>query len=240
MAKTKVKKETLSLDEEMLMWTSYRYCIGRKTYVNSLAPYIGQKYYNLLSDARAEHAATDIRQCIADCLRFHKPSFEYEGTVDRDDRNALVDYVMWINENVTSKNDLFNTEKIVCYKDGYGEKYDKKYDVHTRGKEWTHIFESDFEDLVIWETLASLFDRKHHKMITVKYDGKVEEIRCFETIEKAYAPVPDNPGFVRPVEWKWRKCWKSVNSFLTLGENAGSLNEEYIVEIKDAETEERN
>ena len=35
--KTKKQQEKCSMDEEMLMWTSYRYCIGRKTYVSSLA-----------------------------------------------------------------------------------------------------------------------------------------------------------------------------------------------------------
>ena len=38
------KKTQLSLDEEMLFWTSYRYCIGRHTYVNSLAEYMAKKY----------------------------------------------------------------------------------------------------------------------------------------------------------------------------------------------------
>ena len=35
--------------EEMLMWTSYRYAIGRKTYVSCLAHEIPQHYYEKLS-----------------------------------------------------------------------------------------------------------------------------------------------------------------------------------------------
>ena len=54
--------KTITLDEEMLMWTSYRYCIGRQTYVTSLAPYIGKKYYPLMNDSQAQHTAEDIRK----------------------------------------------------------------------------------------------------------------------------------------------------------------------------------
>ena len=59
MAKKKIDKEKLSINEEMLMWTSYRYCIGRKTYVVDLAYYIAQKYYKLLSDERMRFTAED-------------------------------------------------------------------------------------------------------------------------------------------------------------------------------------
>ena len=65
-----IKKPELSLDEEMLMWTSYRYCIGRKTYVNSLASYMAKKYYPLMSASQRQNAAFDIRRTIGDCLQF--------------------------------------------------------------------------------------------------------------------------------------------------------------------------
>ena len=55
---------------------------------------------------------------------------------------------------------LYNVEKIVCYKEGYGDKHEKKYDVVKREREWTHIYESDFDNLFVWEDLASLFDKK--------------------------------------------------------------------------------
>ena len=99
MAKKNVKKE-LSIDEEMMMWCAYRYAIGRKTYVSALAPYIGKTYYDKLSDNRLEFTALDIRRSIADCLRFGRPGFEYEGIVSDDERNPLSDYVSWITKNV--------------------------------------------------------------------------------------------------------------------------------------------
>ena len=112
MAKSKTKKEMVSSDEEMMMWCAYRYAIGRKTYVSALASYIGKTYYNKLSDNRLEFTALDIRRSIADCLRFGHPRFEYEGTVSDNERNPLSDYVSWITNNVKTKEDLYNVEKI--------------------------------------------------------------------------------------------------------------------------------
>ena len=99
----KIERERLSLDEEMLMWTSYRYCIGRKTYVTSLASYIGKKYYNLLSDERAEFTSKDIKECINDCLNFGALSIKYEGSVSNNERDGLSDLLTWFNENVSTK-----------------------------------------------------------------------------------------------------------------------------------------
>lgn len=226
------KPQELSINEEMLMWTSYRYCIGRKTYVNSLAPYIGQKYYKLLSDACAEHTAIDIRERIGDCLRFGHPGFYYEGTVSRDERNHLADYLTWITDNVNSKEDLYNIEKIVCYKDGYGDKYEKKFDVVRKEREWTHIYESDFSDLLVWEELASLMDKKNHKIAVIKFNDKVEELEVFPVWRKICVPMENEPGYYKEVKWKYERCWKSVDNYLKNGEHSGSLNEDYILEIK--------
>ena len=44
----KKKKNKCSMFEEMLMWTSYRYCIGRHTYVTSMAGEMAQNYYDRL------------------------------------------------------------------------------------------------------------------------------------------------------------------------------------------------
>lgn len=231
MAKKNIKKE-LSIDEEMLMWCAYRYAIGRRTYVSALAPYIGKTYYDKLSDNRLEFTALDIRRSIGDCLRFGHPGFEYEGTVSDNERNPLSDYVLWITNNVSTKEDLYNVEKIVCYKKGYGDKYEKEYDVVKREREWTHIYESDFDNLFVWEDLASLFDKKNHKIVTVNYNNEVKEIECFESWRQVTEPIKDQPGCVRSVAWKYERCYKSVESYLKDGEYCGSLNPEYIVSIR--------
>lgn len=230
----KKNKKELSIDEEMMMWCAYRYAIGRRTYVSALAPYIGKTYYDKLSDNRLEFTALDIRRSIADCLRFGHPSFEYEGTVSDDERNPLTDYVSWITYNVTSKEDLYNIEKIVCYKDGYGTKHEKKYDVVKREREWTHIYESDFDNLFVWEDLASLFDKKNHKIVTVNYNNEVQEIECFESWRQVTEPIKEQPGYVRSVAWKYERCYKSVENYLNKGEYSGSLNPDYIVSVRNA------
>ena len=104
------------MDEEMLIWTSYRYCIGRETYVNSLAPYIGNKYYNRMSDDMAEKMAQDIRNCIGDCLILN---FSYDGNVSRSERDALNDFIIYLNEYVNGAEDLKDIDTITCYKDSY-------------------------------------------------------------------------------------------------------------------------
>lgn len=233
--KAKTKKETLSLDEEMLMWTSYRYCIGRKTYVNSLASYIGKKYYHLLNDNKAQHTAVDIRKCIADCLRFQTPAFDYDGTINYEDRNPIADYLSWLTDNVNSSKDLYNTKKISCYKKGYGDKYPKLFEVQISDKEWTHIYESDIENYLCWEDLASLFDRKHHINVTVEFNGETKVLECFEVWRHKYITCEDNSMYIRPVEWKWEKRYMSVENYLQSGEHAGTLNPEYIKRVENGE-----
>ena len=227
------KKTELSLDEEMLMWTSYRYCIGRKTYVNSLASYMAKKYYPLMSESQRQKAAFDIRRTIGDCLQFTHPAFKYDGTISDNERNYLVDLTMWLNTNITKTEDLHNIEKIICYKEGYNEKYEKKYDVYRHDREWKHIYDHDIDDLIVWESLASLMDVKKHKMITVKNNDKTEAIECFETIEKQVTPIEGEPGYYQNVNWRWQKCYKPVEWFLKYGEYCASLNEENVIKIED-------
>lgn len=233
MAKKKEKQEC-SLDEEMLMWTSYRYCIGRKTYVNTLAPYIGQKYYPILSDERCKFTAQDIRKSIADCLRFNTPSFVYEGSVFENERNALGDYLTWLNENkIQDSKDLAFIKKIVCYKSSYKEDAPKIFEVQTSGRANRECYESDFSDLLTWETLASLFDKKNHKWITVNFEGKEERIECFETWKKACKHMDD--GYLTPIAWRYEKAFVSVNRYLEKGDYCGYLDEQFITKIEDYE-----
>lgn len=233
MGRTKTKKETLSMDEEMLMWCAYRYAIGRKTYVSSLAPYIGQKYYRLLSDSRAEFTAMDIRNSIADCLRFAHVSFDYDHTIETKERNPIGDFVTWLNENVTRTEDLYNISKVICYKEGYGDKHEKKYEVQTSTKSWAHTYESDIDNLLIWEDLASLFDKKNHKMLTVEYDCKEETIEAFPVWRHRMIPCEDNPNYLKNVNWRWERVWVGVERYLERGEYTGIIGPEYIVKVED-------
>ena len=218
-----------SMDEEMLMWTSYRYCIGRHTYVSSLAPYIGRKYYNLLSDERLAFTANDIRDSIKDALGFR--FFEYDWSI-RKNRKPLDDFFNWINSNIYHNEDWNGIHSILCYeKDG-----EIQYDVHRGNCKTPERYEHDYSDLIVWETLASLFDKKNHKYVKVKTtNGEEETILCFETWTKVLVPTKQTNGIMHlyeAVPWKYKKCLKSVNDYLAKGERAGYLNEEYIVSIE--------
>ena len=97
------KKEKCSLFEEMLMWTSYRYCIGRHTYVTSLAGEMAQHYYDKLTDERMEFTAADIRKEIMDKLQWLPFNFRIHRMYNEDPLNpidALLTFVQ--NENINS------------------------------------------------------------------------------------------------------------------------------------------
>lgn len=217
-----------SMDEEMLMWTSYRYCIGRHTYVSSLAPYIGRKYYKLLSDERLEFAAKDIRDCIKDALGFK--FFEYDWSI-RQERKPLDDFFNWVNDNIYRDEDWRGIHSIHCYE----EDGEIKYDVHTGSRKTLEKFEHDFSDLIAWETLASFFDKKNYKRVRVNNGGEEQIIICFETWTKLLRPTKQTDGimhYYEAIPWKYKKCLKSVDDYLYKGEKSGYLNEEYIISIE--------
>lgn len=230
----KKKKQEISIDEEMLIWTSYRYCIGRKTYVSTLAPYIGKKYYDLLSDERLDFMARDIRSCIYDQLRFNIVSFHYEGSVFEKERNALDDFLTWINENITKDSDWLGIKEIICYKDSYSDDAPKKFEIRKSDRVTLKPFQSDFEDLLIWEKLASLFDKKNYKKVLIEFNGKEEEILCFEVWQRDLEETEEQ-GVYLYKEWKYRKVLISVENYAKNGERAGYLDPKYIKSIKNCE-----
>ena len=94
-----MERECCSLFEEMLMWTSYRYCIGRHTYVTSLAGEIAQHYYNRLSDERMEFTVTDIRGEIYDRLQLLPFNFRIHRIYTNDSLNPLDALLTFIQKN---------------------------------------------------------------------------------------------------------------------------------------------
>lgn len=232
--KKKNNKQECSIDEEMLMWTSYRYCIGRKTYVSSLASYIAKKYYDILTKERKEFTASDIRHCIEDVFRFGGIDFEYDHTVNRDERNPVMDFIMWINDNINDEKDWLNIKSVVCYKESYNPDAPKLFKIITsENPSRIPVYQHEFSDLMIWNDLASMFDVKNHKIIHVKYDGKEEDIECFESLVEDCVPCKDNSNYYQRKPWSWKKVWVSVEQFKSRGEYSGHIYEENIIEIKD-------
>ena len=210
------------------MFTSYRYCIGRQTYVTSLAQYIGKKYYPLLSAEKAEHTAQDIRNCIADVLNYGSLTFSYDGTVS--ERDALSDFLAWLNDNIESEKDLMGIDTIECYKVDYKPDTPKKFFVTKKKHYEFPKYETDFTDLLDWHKLSSLFDRKNHVKVWVNYEGKEECIECFYAWEKALALQDD--GYYKRIPWKYTKSLISVDRYLEKGELAGRIDEAFITKIE--------
>lgn len=238
MKKTKLSniknQQECSVDEEMLMWTSYRYCIGRKTYVSSLASYMAKKYYNILSKERKEFTASDIRNCIEDVFRFGGIDFNYDYNVNRNERNPVMDFMMWINDNINDEKDWLNIKSVVCYKESYNPDAPKLFKIITSDNpSRIPVYQHEFSDLMIWNDLATLFDVKNHKIVHVNFNGQEQDIECFESIVQDTVPCEDNPGYCKFKDWSWKKVWKSVDNFISRGEYCGYIDEEFIVDIKD-------
>ena len=110
MAKKNNTREKCSLFEEMLMWTSYRYCIGRHTYVTSLAGEMAQYYYDKLTDERMEFTAADIRREIYDKLQWLPFNFKIHRMYDSDPLNPLDALLTFI-----QKNNIDTIDEIYTY-----------------------------------------------------------------------------------------------------------------------------
>ena len=228
MAKKKSERDICSLNEEMLMWCAYRYAIGRKTYVVDLAHYIGQKYYNKLTDERLQFNTQDIREEILRNLSFASIMFTYDGTVSRLERDPIKDFILFINENINSKEDFAKIEHITCYKESYKEGDPKKYRVTPATKtNWTLDF--DLDNLIEWDKLASLFDKKNHKKVTVKFNGEIKEYECFEAWSHELIPLENN--MYTSNEFKFKRIYISVDSYLS-GNDKSYLNEDYIDKVE--------
>lgn len=226
--KKKTEREHCSLFEEMLMWTSYRYCIGRHTYVTSLAGEMAQHYYDRLSDERMEFTASDIRREIMDHLQWLPFKFRIDRWYDTDTYNPIDVLMTFFKEfDINSYEDLTT----IC---------DLKYDVNHNEfkferKEPTiksHFSQFDIDELIPWEELAACFDKKNHKMVTVEYNGKTETYECFKSWVRKTVPVEDKPGYVRMVDWGWEPVWVDVKNYLEKGNYHSYMNEEFIKDIK--------
>ena len=213
------------------MWTSYRYCIGRHTYVTSLAGEIAQNYYNRLDDDRMEFTANDIRREIYDRLQWLPFKFEIHRMYDADPLNPIEALMTFIDR--VGINDM---KQFLSYSN-------IEYDVHNDKFNWekknptikSYFSISDIEDLLPWADLASCFDKKNHKMITVEYNGEKSTYRCFKSWRRSTIPCEDKPGWCKAVEFGWEPVWIDIDSYLKSGNTNKVLNSDFIKEIKDCE-----
>ena len=228
------KKEKCSLFEEMLMWTSYRYCIGRHTYVTSLAGEMAQHYYDKLEDERMEFTATDIRREIMDHLQWLPFNFKIHRMYDSDPLNPLDALLTFIQKNNIDTIDEFYKYANLEY-DAHTDEY--KFETKTPTIK-SYFSESDIEDLIPWENLASCFDKKNHKIVTTEYGGKTETHRCFKSWKRVSVPCEDKPGYYRASEFGWTPIWIVVDEYLKTGNTNRYIADEFITKIEDVKEKE--
>lgn len=229
MKKKSTEKECCSLFEEMLMWTSYRYCIGRHTYVTSLAGEIAQHYYNRLSDERMEFTATDIRREIYDKLQWLPFNFKILMMHVNDSPNPLDTLLTFIWKNNIDTIDEFSKYtnlEYVAYADEY--KFEIKKPTIT-----SYFSVSDIDDLIPWENLAACFDKKNHKIVTTEYEGKTETHRCFKSWKRVSVSCEDKPGYYKMSEFGWEPIWIVVDEYLKTGNTNRYLVDEFITKVED-------
>ena len=194
--------------ELMLLFTSYRYCIGRHSYIVDLAYDMAHNYYNRMTDDRKEFAAQDIRKTIMDNLSYYDFNFRIHRMYNYDEFNPLGTLFRFIDkENIDSIN-KFSKYKEIEYDAHTGE---YKFDL-CEDSNFNFLFSSmDFDDLIPWETLASLFDVKKHSTLELIDGSKVE---AFKSWKRKSKPCEDRPGWFVSKEFGWDEVWIPVNDFV--------------------------
>ena len=193
--------------EEMLMWTSYRYCIGRKSYVSCMADEIGFNYYNRLSDERKQHAAFDIRREILDNLRVLPFNLEIHRVYNEDSFDPIGVLMEFMSrENIKSVEDLSKYSRVIYHA------RDDKFEFNTCTPNIETYFNcSDIDDLLVWDKLASLFDVQNHKKAVLKTGDTVE---VFYTWVRDYHKVEGYENMYQASNFGWVKALVPVEEYL--------------------------
>ena len=218
----------ISTDEDLLMCTSYRYCIGKQTYVTTLAYYIASHYYSLLTDNRKQFISKDIKLCINQILSYNHPSLVYAGNVNYDNRDGLNDLIVFLNKNIDTEQDLIGIEDIEVSQVSYSD-CNKIYNI-TRTDKINTILNLDLTDLLVWYTLAQSFNIKDYKVILCKTDDGEKEICCFETWKPQYQM--DDNGNWEKLPFKYVKTYVPVDDYISNPYNVSCLNPNNILTIK--------
>lgn len=210
---------------EELMWTSYRYCIGRHSYVVSMARDMGSYFYDKLSEERKEFIAKDIRREIEEQLKFYSFHFNIDWSIGESERRPMEMLLRYFNEHGYSK----DIEKITCFRRERGGEieYSESRVSNPRYK-LEEEYEGYFLDLLPWMDLASLFDKKNHKVFRCKKeDGSEEEIEVYESWinDSIEERVEDNMVILKKIPWRYKRVYRPVK----YGVSNRYLEEKYIV-----------
>lgn len=223
MATKSKKNERATEFERMLMWTSYRYCIGRHSYVVTMADEMAEHYYSRLDYAEKLHTAMDIRREIMEYLRLILP-FDFDIDVYATDRglNPLKTIMRFFErEGVKSIKDLYNYSYV-----GYDAR-ENEFDVKKCEPNERRSFSIyDIEDLIPWERLASCFDVSCHCLVTMK-NG--QQVRAFTSWERNTIPAEEK-GYYRNADFGWHEVLVPLDEYIK-GNARLRINEDLITEI---------
>ena len=197
---------------EDFIWTSYRYCIGRKTaaaamHTDNIAKLIFDNP-DALSSERLEFNAKDIRRQI----------------------NYVCTYGDSIEVNTCRDMDVFSA---VLYKSAEVDNpHEWIYEVGNNGvvstfkpnKPIEFPFDRDYTDLVVWVKLANWLDKSTHRMVTTEFQGKTTTEECY--------PYPQK------IDGEYRKVWARISD-PCISCNRW-VSEEYITKIEELNDENKN
>ncbi len=201
------------------MWTSYRYCIGRHTYVTTYAKDMGKFFYDKLSKEEKIHTAEDIRNTIYDCLRFGPFNVDIDWTIPVKERRPMEFLLIFLNDFSKTydiitddregeiQRDLSLIDRISFYKkDGELKWSISKVDVP---KYAINVWEYELLDLLPWMDLASYFDVDNYKTIT---DAEGKEHLVYESYRNHYKVISNNDKYqtLETVSWKYDKIYRPV------------------------------
>lgn len=203
---------------EELFWTSYRYCIGRHSYVTTYAKDMAEYFYDRMSDEKKENTACDIRKCIADCLSFESFNFSMDWSIPEKERLPFEMFIEFLLNYEFDTDDISKELSLIRSISVYKEDDIIKYEVSKTDhpKYDNKLYEHEIFDLLPWMNLASLFDVKNHKFVTYEYEGKTGECEVYESYVNDTEEVGKDGAFVtlKPLPWKYKKIYKPVSGLL--------------------------
>ena len=207
----------------MLMWTSYRYCIGRHSYVVTMADEMAEHYYSRLDDVEKLHTAIDIRREILTQLRLALP-FDFDNDAYVPDRglNPLKTLMCFFErEGVKSIKDLYGYS-YVCY-----DARENEFDVRKCEPNERRSFSIyDIEDIIPWERLASCFDVSRHCLVTMK-DG--QQVRAFTSWERNTIPAEEK-GYYLNADFGWHEVLVPLDEYVKRNARL-RINEDLVTKI---------
>jgi hypothetical protein len=89
----------------------------------------------------------------------------------------------------------------------------------------------EINHLLNWDALASLFNKKGHKQVTIEYNNEVKTLECFPVWVQQVVPF-GNGSFLQRVEGEYELVYVSVERFLCNGSFNCTLNPDYIKKIE--------